>query len=559
MAIAETLVEQGVITQDHLTRATEARSSQSERVDQALIRMGFVDERTVLKVLSEDLAIPLVDLSESDIDRELLELVPSRLVHKYALMPVSRNGRGIKVATSDPYNMYALDDVQAVINLPVEPVLATRHQISELIKSFYGVGGDVIHEMVRESGEVEVVDEVTVDSTDLDVQMAQEASVIRLVNEILMEAVSERASDIHFEPFEKDFKVRYRVDGMLHNANVPAEINRFKNAVISRIKILSALNIAEKRLPQDGGFKIKAKGREIDLRVSIVPMAFGEGCVLRILDKTAISLKLTDLGMAGDTYERYLGSINKPHGIILVTGPTGSGKTTTLYASLRQIVSEDTKILTIEDPIEYYLDGINQVQVQARIGMSFARGLRAFLRHDPDVILVGEIRDLETAQVAINASLTGHLVFSTLHTNDSVSSTTRLIDMGVESFLVASSLEAVIAQRLVRTNCKHCVEDYVPEHPEALPPDLGYKPGTIYRKGAGCRECRGSGFAGRRALYELFLLTPELRQMIVERRSATEMVPIARENGLKLLREDGFDAVRAGVTTPEEVLRVTKV
>ncbi|MBN2445360.1 MAG: Flp pilus assembly complex ATPase component TadA [Phycisphaerae bacterium] len=558
MPIAETLIANGLITAEQIEHALAERRSPTERIDQVLVRKNLVSERDVLKVLSEQLAIPLVDLSEGDIDRELLGLVPSRLVHKYGLMPVDRNGRGIRVATSDPYNMYALDDVQTVIDLPVEPVLATRGQINLLIKAFYGVGGDVIHEMVQETNGVEVIDEAPVDSTDLDVQMAQEASVIKLVNEILMEALNERSSDIHFEPFEYDFRVRYRTDGMLHNANVPPEIRRFQNAVISRIKILSGLNIAEKRLPQDGGFKIKAQGREIDLRVSIIPMTFGEGAVLRILDKTAIKLTLEELGMQPDTYKRFDEAIRRPHGIILVTGPTGSGKTTTLYAALNTIVNETLKILTVEDPVEYHFEGINQVQVNSRIGLTFAQGLRSFLRHDPDVILVGEIRDLETAQVAINASLTGHLVFSTLHTNDSVSATTRLLDMGVEPFLVSSSLEAVVAQRLVRTNCKYCTKEYVPDNPEALPPDFEYTKGDVLKRGTGCRDCRETGFSGRRALFELLLMDNEVREMIVARQSATQMLPVAVDHGMRLLRDDGWILARQGLTTIEEVARVTK-
>ena len=559
MAVTEALVEAGKLTWEEVQAAEAKKTAPNERIDHTLVRLGMVTERDVLKVLSEQLSIPLINLSEADVDQEVLALVPSRLVHKHEIMPVSRNGRGIRVATSDPFMIFALDEVQTVINQPVEPVLATKAQINQLIKAFYGVGGDVINEMVAEREEVELVDQLNVDSTDLDVQMAQEASVIKLVNEILIEAINERASDIHFEPYEYDFRVRYRTDGILHNANVPPEIRQFQAAVISRIKILSGLNIAEKRLPQDGGFKIKAHGREIDLRVSIVPMAFGEGAVLRILDKTAIKVSLEQLGMQRDTYEAYDDAIRRPHGIILVTGPTGSGKTTTLYASLNAIISDELKILTVEDPIEYYFEGINQVQVQSRIGLTFAAGLRSFLRHDPDLILVGEIRDLETAQVAINASLTCHLVFSTLHTNDSVSSTTRLLDMGVEPFLVASSIEAVVAQRLVRVICRDCVEEYVPEHPATLPPDFEYQQGEKLHRGVGCRECRGSGFTGRRALFELLIMTDELREMVVNRQSASQMQPIALKNGMRLLRDDGWILARQGKTTVEEVLRVTKI
>ncbi len=559
MPVGEVLVARGLITAEQLAEITAAQKGSSERIDQLLIRSGLVSERDMLAVYSEQFAIPVVELTEKEIDPELLKLVPSRLVHKYALMPICRNGKGIRVATSDPYNMYALDELRTCINMPIEPVLATRAEILKLIKAFYGVGGEVLTDLLGEAAELEVIDEQKIESTDLDVQMAQEASVVKLVNEILMEAVDQRASDIHFEPYERDFCVRYRVDGVLHHANVPPEIRRFQNAVVSRIKILSGMNIAEKRLPQDGGFKIKVHGREVDLRVSVIPMAFGEGVVLRILDRTAVRLSLPELGMEGDTYERFLELINRPHGILLVTGPTGSGKTTSLYAALSEIVSPELKILTIEDPIEYYLEGINQVQVLPKIGLTFARALRSFLRHDPDVILVGEIRDKETAEVAINASLTGHLVFSTLHTNDAVSATTRLLDMGIEPFLISSSVEAVMAQRLVRTICPHCKEQYVPEHPGQLPRDFDYQPGEKLWRGRGCRECRQTGYAGRRAIFELLVMDDELREMVVQRKSAAQMLPVARRNGLRLLREDGWRLVRRGLTTPEEVLRATKV
>jgi len=379
------------------------------------------------------------------------------------------------------------------------------------------------------------------------------------VTEILIAAIDQRASDIHFEPFENDFQVRYRIDGVLHVANVPPEIRRFQNAIISRIKILSNLNIAERRLPQDGGFKIKAHGREIDLRVSIITMAFGEGIVLRILDRTSVKLDLPTLGMEGKTYETFQDLISRPHGILLVTGPTGSGKTTTLYAALREIVSDELKILTIEDPVEYYLGGVNQTQILPKIGLTFARALRSFLRHDPDVILVGEIRDKETAEVAINASLTGHLVFSTLHTNDAVTATTRLLDMGVEPFLVSSSLEAVLAQRLVRLICKHCKEEYLPDNPAKLPPDFKYQRGEKLFRGKGCKECRNTGFSGRRALYELLVMDDELREMVLNQASASQLQTVACEHGLVLMRDVGWELCRRGFTTPQEVLRVTKV
>lgn len=559
MPIGEELVTRGLITREQLDQALAHRTSPTERVDQVLIRQQLVTELDVLKVFSDQLMIPVVELKETEIDRDLLKLIPSRLVHKYGLMPLSRNGKGIRVATSDPYNMYALDEVRTCINMAVEPVLAPRTEIQKMIRAFYGVGGDVLQEMVEEADGLEILDERRVESEDLDIQLAQEASVIKLVNEILIEAIDQRASDIHYEPFEQEFRVRYRIDGVLQIANVPPEINRFRNAIISRIKILSNLNIAERRLPQDGGFKIKAHGREIDLRVSVIPMAFGEGIVLRILDRTSVRLDLKTLGMEGQTYDTFMDMINRPHGIMLVTGPTGSGKTTTLYGALMSIVSPELKIMTIEDPVEYYLDGINQTHIIPKIGLTFARALRSFLRHDPDVILVGEIRDKETAEVAINASLTGHLVFSTLHTNDAVTATTRLLDMGVEPFLVASSLEGVLAQRLVRVTCKWCKEEYKPENPALLPPDFDYKRGQPLWRGRGCKECRGTGFAGRRALYELLIMTDEIRELVINEASASQILKLAREQGLVLMRDEGWRLCREGLTTPDEVLRVTKV
>jgi general secretion pathway protein E len=408
--------------------------------------------------------------------------------------------------------------------------------------------------------EVRTTRQTVTENADLDIQMAQDASVVNLVNEILKEAIDQRASDIHFEPSEHDFKVRYRIDGVLQIANVPPRIKEFQNAIISRVKILSSLNIAEKRLPQDGGFKIKIHGREIDLRVSIIPyMPNGEGIVLRILDRSSVKLSLKSLGMEGPMLATFKELITRPHGIVLVTGPTGSGKTTTLYAALAEIVSPELKILTVEDPVEYYLEGVNQTQILPKIGLSFARQLRSFLRHDPDVILVGEIRDKETAEVAINASLTGHLVFSTLHTNDAVTAATRLLDMGVEPFLVSSSVEAVVAQRLVRTICKNCKEKFIPESPELLPADFNYQKGDYLYRGKGCRDCRNTGFSGRRALYELLTLNDKLREMIVDRASATAMQNEARKSGLVLMREEGWRLCREGFSTPEEVLSVTKI
>ncbi|MBN1344487.1 MAG: type II secretion system ATPase GspE [Phycisphaerae bacterium] len=555
--VGELLLKKGKITASNLEEAMASRKGPTDRVDRILVNLGLVDERDVLEVLGEQLSIPLVDLSAAEIDVEMLRAMPNKLVHRRGLIPIERTSDTLKVATSDPFDMYAFDELRMMTGLKVEPVLAVREEIDRVIKKYYGVGGDTIGEMIDDEDEVEIISD-SVDENGDDIAMAQEASVVKLVSEILEEAINERASDIHIEPYEHDLKIRYRVDGVLHNTNVPPQIRRFQNAIISRIKILANMNIAEKRLPQDGGFKVKAKGREIDFRVSVIPTAFGEGVVLRILDKQMSLVDLDMLGMGQKLLVRFNHLIAQPHGIVLVTGPTGSGKTTTLYAALKKIVSDEIKILTVEDPVEYMLEGVNQVQVRRKIGLDFASALRSFLRHDPDVILVGEIRDIETAEVAINASLTGHLVFSTLHTNDSVTAPTRLLDMGIEPFLISSSVEGVLAQRLVRRICRECKEEYEPD-PAALPPDFPYEPGMKLHRGAGCRKCANTpGYSGRVGIYELLLMNEELRELIVQRASSGKLLEVARRHGLTVLREDGFDKAVAGETTVEEVVRVTR-
>jgi len=555
MSIGELLQQRKVISAAQLKQAKAARKP-SERLEHCLVRLGFINEREYLSIYSEQLSIPLIDLGNIQIDPELMKQTPSKVVHRDRVIPIDRHNGVIRVATSNPFNLYAFDELRMLMGAKVETVLATSDEISRVIKQFYGVGGHTVEEMIGVS-DVEVVHGTDADNADL-IEQAQEATVVKLVNEILLEAIRDRASDVHIEPYENDLKIRYRIDGVLHTTNVPPEIRRFHAAIVSRIKILSNLNIAEKRLPQDGGFKIKAQNRDIDLRVSIIPTAFGGAVVMRILDKQSVLLSLDQLGLIDEALAGVQHLISQPYGIILVTGPTGSGKTTTLYGALNTIRSDEIKILTIEDPIEYYLDGIQQVQIKPHIGLTFASGLRSFLRHDPDVILVGEIRDLETAEVAINASLTGHLVFSTLHTNDAVTATTRLLDMGVEPFLVSSAISGVLAQRLVRKICKHCREEYAPD-PGDLPNDFKLERGQKLWRGAGCRECRNSGYKGRLGIFELLLITDELRDMILQRRSATELLAVARKRGLKLMREDGWSKVQSGTTTVEEVVRVTKI
>lgn len=560
VTIGELLVKQKKITDDQLRNALALRGSPSERIEKTLVRLGYLTERSVLDTLSGLVHMPVVDLTQIDIDVETLKSMPKKLVHKNKLIPIDRQNGTLRVATNDPYEIYAFDELRMLTGLSISPVLATESEINAVIKKYFGVAGGTIADLVEEEAgrddEVQVVSEVSQEAGDL-AEMAQEASVVKLVNDLLLEAITERASDVHIEPYENELRIRYRIDGVLHAAHVPAQIHHFQLAIISRIKILSNLNIAEKRVPQDGSFKIRVHGREIDIRVSIIPMVFGEGVVMRILDKQATLLSLEDLGMNPDTLAIFTDVISQPHGILLVTGPTGSGKTTTLYAALSRIVSEEIKILTVEDPVEYHLGGINQVGLNLKAGLTFARAMRSFLRHDPDVIMVGEIRDLETAETAVQASLTGHLVFSTLHTNDAASATTRLLDMGVEPFLVASSVEAIMAQRLVRTLCKHCKEAYEPDR-KKLPGDFDPGDATLYRP-RGCRECRNTGFAGRKGIFELMRMNDDIRDCVIQRASAQKVLSVGRKGGLVLLREDGWRKVRAGITTVEEVVSATKL
>jgi len=549
----QVLVEKGLVTVEDIDTAERVREDQGLRLDQALIQNGALSEQDFLKVMGERLDFEIVDLPNATIEDEAIRSLPSRFVYRNHLAPIARENGTLKVATSDPFDLYVFDEIKLLTGLEVSPVLAPRDEIDKVIKDHYGVGGDTVEEMTGDDDLALTSSED--DSQDL-LQMAQEASVIKLVNEIILEAINERASDIHIEPFERTLSIRYRVDGVLQDAAVPPQINRFKSAIISRIKILSNMNIAERRLPQDGRIKFSVGSRQVDVRVSVIPMIFGEGVVMRILDKTNVLYSLTELGLDEETFEHFETLIEKPHGIFLVTGPTGSGKTTTLYAALNAIVGPEKKVITTEDPVEYNLEGVNQIPVDHKVGMSFAMGLRAILRHDPDVVMIGEIRDLETAQAATQASLTGHLVLSTLHTNDAASAATRLIDMGVEPFLVSSTLSGVLAQRLVRVICPTCKTEIKPSE-AGLPKNMKWPKGAKVFNGSGCRACRNSGYRGRTGLYELLTMNEELGERIIERVAASELVRIGRANGMRLLSEDGWLKVRNGVTTPDEVLRVT--
>ena len=562
MEAGEILLHHGLITPQQLSVARQ-RQADGTRLDQTAVDLGFVPEDKALRALAQAVGLEYIDLAESPVDLSLLKSFPHKLIHRQTIFPVARRNGTLVVATNDPFDLYPLDELGATLGLSVEPVLASRKEILRLIKTHLGVGSETVEGLVAQRSdddEVELLEELETDGSEL-AEQAQEASVVRLVNEILIEAVDSRASDVHIESQESGVKIRYRIDGILHTQPLPPEIHRFQAAIISRLKIMARLNIAEKRLPQDGRIKLRVHGREVDVRVSVIPMLHGEGIVMRLLDKGRMEFKLQKLGMEPDQYAVFRELIRMPHGIILVTGPTGSGKTTTLYSALVEIQDDETKIITTEDPVEYQLEGINQIQVHPKIGLTFAASLRSILRHDPDIVLVGEIRDLETAENAVQASLTGHLVFSTLHTNDAAGAYTRLIDMGVEPFLVSSTVEAVMAQRLVRVLCPQCAEDYEPVRDD-LPPDFPWEAyrtaGRPLRRATGCRACRGVGYSGRTGIYELLVNTEQVRQLAHDRSSSWEIKKAAVADGMRTLRQDGWVKVLAGRTSVDEVARVTK-
>ncbi len=558
MHAGEILRRRGLLTAEQLA---QSMSDDNGSVIQSAVNLGYVDEVAALQALAEEAGLDYVDLREYEVDLGALAGFPQKLIYRHGLFPIGRRDGSIIVATSDPLDLYPLDEASAATGRHLIPVVAERDEIARLVKRHMGVGSETIEGLVAaavdEDG-LELLDEIETDGSELS-EMAQEASVVRLVNEILLEAIETRASDIHIESQSDGLVIRYRIDGILHPQPVPPEINRFQAAIISRLKIMARLNIAEKRLPQDGRIKLRVHSREVDIRVSVIPMIHGEGLVMRVLDKGSMVFELRGLGMSEDVYNTFHDLIRMPHGIILVTGPTGSGKTTTLYSSLLEIRGPDNKIITTEDPVEYQLDGINQIQVHPKIGLTFAASLRAILRHDPDVVLVGEIRDFETAENAIQASLTGHLVFSTLHTNDAAGAYTRMIDMGVEPFLVASTVEAVMAQRLIRRLCPSCKEPYQPNRSD-LPPDFPWEKldGRPLYRSVGCRVCRSVGYAGRFGIYELLVTTESIRQMAHDRVSSWEIRRAALAEGMKPLRMDAWEKAILGNTSVDEVVRLTK-
>ena len=521
----------------------------------ALAKRPLQSEEEILRWLANEYGLGYTTLEDIEPDRQLLSLFPARILLKEELLPLQRVNGHVEVATSRLFATQGFDALKTLTGLNLKPVLASSEAIQREIKKRLGVGADTIGTLDEEKT-IQVVDE-NAENTDLDSGEEDEASIIRFVNQVLKDAIELRASDIHLEPFEDEFKIRYRIDGELQDTAVPPQLKQFQPAIVSRIKILSHLNIAEKRLPQDGRIKVRIDQAEVDIRVSIIPMLHGEAVVMRLLRQNSTLRGLGEIGMNTRELEHFQHVLSLPHGIILVTGPTGSGKTSTLYTALNEINDAVRKIITVEDPVEYQLKGVNQIQVNEKSGLTFARGLRSILRHDPDVILIGEIRDAETAQIAVQASLTGHLVFSTLHTNDAPGALTRLVDMGVEPYLVASSLEAVLAQRLVRVLCPHCKQPDASERAQAFKLKLGIAAEKTIFKSVGCRECRNTGFFGRHAIFEWMDTDEEIRQLILKSASTDQIRAAARKGGMRTLAEDGWRLVAAGITTVEEVLSVT--
>ena len=538
------LIERRLIAPEDLERALEIQKERNEKIGKILIDLGFVAMRDVLAALSEQLGTPLVTLEEPPPVTPETEGLSPRFLRQFRCMPVAVRDSTLTLAMADPLDFETISAVRSVTGLRVEPALAAEQEILDAIDKFYG------ESRAAEAVSLEETDGQAAEDLEQLRDMASEAPVIRMVNAMIAQAVEKRSSDIHIEPFEKEFRIRYRIDGVLYPQEPPPR--ELRAAIISRVKLMAKLNIAERRLPQDGRIKIKTLGREVDLRVSTLPTLYGESVVMRLLDRSATDFyDLRTLGFD----ERMLGRMefytSLPHGILLVTGPTGSGKSTTLYSALKRVNQTDRKIITIEDPVEYQMDGINQIHVNPQIGLTFAAGLRHIVRQDPDVIMVGEIRDRETADIAIRAALTGHFVYSTLHTNDAPSAITRLTDMGVENYLLSSSLVAVMAQRLVRVICPACrVADGTRISPEG---------DTVEAfRGAGCERCFGTGYAGRIGIFELMEMNDEIRKLIMAGEDAVEITKAARRNGMQSLREDGWMKVRQGVTTAEEVLRVTQ-
>jgi type IV pilus assembly protein PilB len=562
--LGDLLVAEGLITEDQLKQALAEQKGKSEKLGSIFARLGIITEEQLIGFLSRQYGIPSITLSNVDVDLETLRLVPAPIARKYEVLPIKRIGGTLTLAMSDPTNVFALDDVAFMTSLQILPVVAPQAAIRKAIEKHYEMGQQSsMNEMLTEiaaDANVEVLEGES-DGSGVDVfelkESADEAPVVKLVNMVLVDAIRKGASDLHWEPYEKHFRIRFRIDGVLHEMLSPPK--RLEPAIISRLKIMSNLDISERRVPQDGRIKLRFGAREIDFRVSILPTIFGEKAVLRILDKESLQLDLTKLGFDAWAYEKFNHAIHQPYGMVLITGPTGSGKTTTLYSAISTINSPEHNIMTAEDPVEYNLKGVNQVQVNEGVGRTFAAVLRSFLRQDPDIILVGETRDLETAQISIRAALTGHLVFTTLHTNDCPSTVARLFDMGIQPFLLSSALLLILAQRLGRRICRECRQPIEGKEEDLIP--YGHVPQDVpnvqFYKGKGCATCNFTGMKGRVAIYEVMPVSEALRDMILKNAATAEIREQAQKDGMKTLRQSGLMKVLEGTTTVEEILRVT--
>ncbi|HSA59771.1 MAG TPA: type II secretion system ATPase GspE [bacterium] len=554
------LLENSTLTQEQLEEALNYQREKGVKLGEALIQLKFLRNEDILKALSIQLGIPYLNKVESeDVSSDIVSLLPLNYAKKNEVLPLKRENGGILVAMADPLNHYVLDDLRLIYNQAIRPAIANSYEIMGAINNVYNKMSDMGDKAAEdlEEGNLDTIGAELEEVQDL-LDSADEAPIIRLVNSLLFRAVKQKASDIHVEPFEKDLIVRFRMDGVLYDIMHPPK--KAYAAICSRLKIMANLNIAEKRLPQDGRIRIKIAGKDIDIRVSTVPTAFGESIVMRLLDKSHVVLDMEKLGITGKTLTQMREAITKSHGIILVTGPTGSGKTTTLYAALSELNTPDVKIITCEDPVEYQLDGINQIPVNPKIDLTFATGLRAILRQDPDIVLVGEIRDKETAEIAVQAALTGHLVLSTLHTNDSASSITRLLDMGVQPFLVSSSVVAILAQRLIRKVCLDCAKKYVPSETELTQAGLtpeSLKGRQLYRA-VGCPNCMNTGYVGRLGIHEFLTMDEDIRTLVMQNVDATAIKKAAMAKGMLTLREDGVQKALKGLTTLEEVMLITQ-
>ena len=553
--LGKKLVDENVITPEQLDMGLKKKGT--GQLGETLVKLGYASEESILPVVAKQLGIPYIRIKDKVIPPEVIHKIPAKVAHHYKIMPVEVKKDVIKVAMTDPLDIHVIDDMKLLLGCKIESILAGPQDIEDGLKQYYGVGAETVEKMIADEGgpELEVPD---VGADDID-KMAEDASIIKFVNQILLEAYRDRATDIHIEPFEDELRIRYRIDGVLYKVNVPPTIKHFYSAIVSRLKVMANLNIAEHRLPQDGRIVIKIGGKELDLRISILPSFYGETVNIRLLTVSSVLMGLSSLGFSEKDKDIIGRIINKAHGILLVTGPTGSGKTTTLYACLNVLNKIDRKIITIEDPIEYQLQGINQIQVLPKINLTFAAGLRSMLRHDPDVMMVGEIRDRETADITIRSSLTGHFVFSTLHTNDAAGAVSRLMDMGIEAFLIASSVECIIAQRLVRVLCPDCKQKIVPSI--ELLNEMGVKElpkGIDFYEGKGCEKCKNSGYRGRSGIYEIIIMNDAIRELIMQRVPSNIIKRKAQEFGMRTLRQDGWEKIKLGVTSIPEVLKVTQ-